>query len=92
MKANLGIMDVGSLELEGFCYELRRFLLSEPKEQLNRTPLIRKILSEARLKETRGFLEEGSANWKNREFLLCRANVALEDMEAELNDRKRQGS
>jgi hypothetical protein len=87
MVANVAILDLGSLELEYHCRELRRFLLSEVREQVDRIPLIRHILSDSRLKETPGFLEPGSPNWKNREYLLRKASTALEGIEKELRGR-----
>jgi len=87
MKVNLEIMGIGSVELEGMCYELRQFLQIEPKSQADKAPLIRGILSDQRLCQTRGFLESGSSNWKNMQYLLRSASVCLEDMEKELKSR-----
>ncbi|MEZ0209031.1 MAG: hypothetical protein ACAH17_02550 [Candidatus Paceibacterota bacterium] len=88
MTANMVLVGIGSLELECHCFELRRFVLSEPRDQTDRIPLIQHILTDSRLKGIGGSVEQGSPYYKNMEYLLRKAATALEVLEHELQERK----
>lgn len=79
--------EIGSVELAYIEHELFCYLWSEEPERINRTPLVRALLSDSRLRHTKGFLPSGDMSWMDREDFLQKASVGRAEIEEELNGR-----